>query len=66
MLSGHVAVLVIDTGVVKVQCDTFTACKMEANVSLRHVLCALVAAQQMRVTYVPHESLNSCWVQKCQ
>ncbi len=44
-LSGCVAVMVIDTNVVKVQCDIFTVCEMEVDVSLRRVLCVLVAAQ---------------------
>ncbi len=44
-LSGCVAVMVIDTNVVKVRCDIFTVCEMEVDVSLRRVLCVLVAAQ---------------------
>lgn len=38
--------MVIDTNVVKVQCDIFTVCEMEVDVSLRRVLCVPVAAQE--------------------
>lgn len=37
--------MVIDTNVVKVQCDIFTVYEMEVDVSLRRVLYVLVAAQ---------------------
>lgn len=48
--------LVIDISVVQVGMWHFYS----AGALVSCVLCARVAATRMRVTYVPHESLNSC------